>query len=151
MDKSSTSWILILFTATATLLFYASYKGFDSYMKVQTWAETEAVIVMSRLESGNGVHFDVTARLSGTSKDVPVKVIKGTFVSQKDHRNWSKRYPSGKHVTLYQNPQNPDDIVLEKLDKPSLSSYLSAAFGAVLVLLQLVLLVRWFASSTKTT
>ncbi len=96
---------------------------------MKKWHPVQAVVTSSKLETGNGVHLDILVRLAGESQERPIGLMAGTFLSQSDYRQLAKDYPTGKAVILFQNPEKPDEIVLERAETPNPFLYLWFALG----------------------
>lgn len=138
MDKTSKVWAAFFLAAIAFLLLFASYDSYTSYQKTKNWVPVEAVIASSKLESGNGVHLDITARLGKNTKEIPIDLIYGTFISQKNYRDLAEDYPAGTQTTVFQNPDSPEDVVLMRSDHINPFLYVWITLSALIF----VLLVR---------
>ncbi len=102
----------------------------------------DAVIVTSNLESGNGVHLDIVVRLLKSKLEIPSDLIYGTFVSQNDYRNLAKEYPVGTKTTVFQNPDNSEEVVLKRLDKINPFLYLWVFIGMMALVINIRILSR---------
>ena len=142
MDKTSKIWSSIFLLSIASLLLFVSYDSYTSYSKTRSWIPVEAVIVTSKLESGNGVHLDVTVRLLNSTLEIPVDLLYGTFISQKDYRDLAKDYPVGTETTVFQNPDNPKVVVLKRLDKLNPFLYLWVLISMIAIVINIRILSR---------
>ena len=142
MDKTSKIWSSIFLLSIASLLLFVSYDSYTSYSKTRSWIPVEAVIVTSNLESGNGVHLDVTVRLLNSTLEIPVDLLYGTFISQKDYRDLAKEYPVGTETTVFQNPDNPKVVVLKRLDKLNPFLYLWVLISMIAIVINIRILSR---------
>ena len=124
----------------AFLLLFVSYDSYTSYNKTRSWIPVDAVIVTSRLESGNGVHLDVTVRLINSNLEIPTDLIYGTFISQKDYRDLAKEYPAGTKTIVFQDRDNPRAVVLKRLEhlNPFLYLWLFISSIAIAIVIRIL-------------
>ena len=140
MDKTSKIWVSVFLLSIAFLLLFVSYDSYTSYNKTRSWIPVDAVIVTSRLESGNGVHLDVTVRLINSNLEIPTDLIYGTFISQKDYRDLAKEYPAGTKTIVFQDRDNPRAVVLKRLEhlNPFLYLWLFISSIAIAIVIRIL-------------
>lgn len=143
MDKSSQAFIFLFLTGISAMLLFVAWDSYRHAQSVSGWEEKPAVITSSKLESGNGVHLDIMVRIDGEAEPVPAHVRRGTFISQGDYRQWAQEYPPDTRLTVYQNPDNPRDVVLERAERFSAFAMLWAGLGIGILVWQVVLWRRW--------
>jgi hypothetical protein len=146
-STTSTIWILLFIAGALAVFTIAAFAAYDGLKVADTWQKRAATIATSRLESGNGVHLDITVRLEGETKTRPSKLILGTFISQSDYRHFAKKYPQGKNVVLYQHPTHPEKLVLEANTNP-VSLYVPATLAGLLGVLFLYVVFRMFRAAS---
>jgi len=140
LDKTSKIWVSVFLLSIAFLLLFVSYDSYTSYNKTRSWIPVDAVIVTSRLESGNGVHLDVTVRLINSNLEIPTDLIYGTFISQKDYRDLAKEYPAGTKTIVFQDRDNPRAVVLKRLEhlNPFLYLWLFISSIAIAIVIRIL-------------
>lgn len=137
MDKTSKIWTVTFLMALAGLLLFVAYDSFTSYQKTKTWMPVGAQIITSKLESGNGVHLDITVRVEGQNQAIPADLVYGTFISQSDHRALAEQYPAGTKTTIFQNPNDPDSVVLQRPERLNPFAYLWGGLGLLLIIISI--------------
>lgn len=146
MDNTSAIYASVFCSAAAIFFLYVSYDSYTSYHKTRDWISKEAVIETSHLESGQGVHLDVTVRIIENDRIMPVDLLYGTFISQQDYREMAKKFPEGARTVIYQNPDNDREAVLQKRESLNPFFYMWLLIGILFVFTQILLLKKWVQS-----
>ena len=137
MDKTSKIWAVTFLMAMAGLLLFVAYDSYAAYQKTKTWIPVDAQIITSKLESGNGVHLDVTVRVNGQNQAIPADLVYGTFISQNDYKELAEQYPTGTKTTIFQNPNDPTAIVLQRPERLNPFAYLWGGLGLLLIVISI--------------
>lgn len=134
---------LLFFTIGVTLGLFVGKPELDAAKASESWVTTEGTVVESRVQQGNGGKRN--RKSSSTYRPVIV------FEYEVEGKNWTSNRPwfgsqiatdnramvqgfvdecpKGKVVTVYYDPENPAEAVLQP--GASISSYFMVAFGAV--------------------
>ena len=142
IDKTSKIWAVTFLLAMAGLLLFVTYDSYAAYQKTKTWTPVDAQIITSKLETGNGVHLDVTVRLDSQNQAIPANLVYGTFISQSDYRALAEQYPAGTKTTIFQNPNDPAAVVLQRPERLNPFAYLWGGLGLLLIIISIRILRR---------
>lgn len=105
-------WLGIFALGIGLILAYGCYSELTKATKAANWIPQSGTITQSNLETGNGVHLDLVARIDSSQEEVSPSVVYGKFTTQSDYKKYHLEYTVGKKVTLFQNPDNTNEAVL---------------------------------------